>query len=140
MSNISICPIDRNLSGATTPGQSEPWSDSNEGVLCFPQSSSIIWALPSDCFVSYFWTVVGVFYPSAEMQSVYSATPYLFSVYSLVPDILSRSTDIIQWIFHTNLFFFCFAHHISIGEFFRLSQLHVTSVNWFTWRSCKNSA
>ena len=29
----SIWPIDRTLSGATTPGQSEPESDGNEGVL-----------------------------------------------------------------------------------------------------------
>ena len=41
MSNISICPIDRTLSGATTPGQSGPGSDGNDGVLHFPQSSSI---------------------------------------------------------------------------------------------------
>ena len=37
----SIWPIDRTLSGATTLGQSGPGSDSNEGVLCFSQSSSI---------------------------------------------------------------------------------------------------
>ena len=33
----SIWPIDRTLSGATTPGQSGPGSDGNEGVLCIPQ-------------------------------------------------------------------------------------------------------
>ena len=37
----SIWPIDRTLSGATTPGQSGPRSDGNERVLCIPQSSSI---------------------------------------------------------------------------------------------------
>ena len=42
MSNSSIWPIDRTLSGATTPGQSGPESDGNEGVLRIPQSSSII--------------------------------------------------------------------------------------------------
>ena len=36
----SIWPIDRTLLGATTPGQSRPWSDSNEEILCFLQSSS----------------------------------------------------------------------------------------------------
>ena len=41
------------LSGATTPSQSEPGSDGNEGVLCIPQSSSITGTLPSDCLVSY---------------------------------------------------------------------------------------
>ena len=32
----SIWPIDRTLLGATTPGQSEPGSDGNEGVLRIP--------------------------------------------------------------------------------------------------------
>ena len=53
MSNTSIWPIDRILSGATTPGQSEPESDDNERVLCIPQNSSITGASPSDCLVSY---------------------------------------------------------------------------------------
>ena len=51
------------LSGATTPGYSGPKSDGNEGVLCIPQSSSIIEASPSDCLVSY----AGQSYPSSEM-------------------------------------------------------------------------
>ena len=33
MSNSSIWPIDSALSGATTPGQSGPGSQGNEGVL-----------------------------------------------------------------------------------------------------------
>ena len=37
----SIWPIDRTLSGATTPGQSGHGSDGNEGVLRIPQSSCI---------------------------------------------------------------------------------------------------
>ena len=49
----SIQPIDRTLSGATTPGQSGPGSGCNEGVLRIPQSSSIAGASPSDCLVSY---------------------------------------------------------------------------------------
>ena len=48
----SIWPTDRSLSGATTPGQSEPGSDGNEGVLRTPQSSSIIGTSPSDCLES----------------------------------------------------------------------------------------
>ena len=63
------------LSGATAPGQSEPMSDGNEGVLRIPQSSSIIEASPSDCLVSYLVHLLGECYPSAEMQSVYSAAP-----------------------------------------------------------------
>ena len=62
-----IWPIDRTLSGATTPGQSGSGSDGNEGVLCIPGMS------PSDCLVSYpdhSW--VRGSYPSAVMQSVYS--------------------------------------------------------------------
>ena len=49
MLNSSIGHIDSSLSGAITPGQSEPGSDSNEEVLCIPQSSSITEATPSDC-------------------------------------------------------------------------------------------
>ena len=49
----SIWPIDRTLPGATTPGQSGPGSDGNQGVLCIPQSSSITGTSPSDCLVSY---------------------------------------------------------------------------------------
>ena len=45
----SIGPNDMTLSGATTPGYSEPESDDNERVLCIPQSSSITGASQSDC-------------------------------------------------------------------------------------------
>ena len=41
------------LSGATTPSQSGPGSDGNEGVLRIPQSSSIAGTSPSDCLASY---------------------------------------------------------------------------------------
>ena len=53
MSNSSIWPIERILSGATTPSQSGPGSDGNEGVLQIPLSSSITGASTSDCLVSY---------------------------------------------------------------------------------------
>ena len=53
MSNSSIWPIDKTLSGDTTPGQGGPGSNSNEGVLHIPQGSSITEASPSDCLVSY---------------------------------------------------------------------------------------
>ena len=72
----SIWPIDRTLSGATTPAKSGPGSNGNEGVLRIPQSSSISGTSPSDCFVSYseqLWR--GRAYPSAEVQSVYSTAP-----------------------------------------------------------------
>ena len=68
MSNSSIWPIVRTLSGATTKGQCGPGSNSNEGVLLIPQSSSITGTSSSDSLGSY----PG---PSAEMQSVYSTAP-----------------------------------------------------------------
>ena len=67
----SIWPI-----GVTNPGQSEPGSDCNKGVLHIPKRSSITGASPSDYLVSYAGHLLGeVPYPSAEVQSVYSATP-----------------------------------------------------------------
>ena len=68
----AIWPVDRALSGATTPGQREPGSKGNEEVLLIPQSSSITGTLPSDCLVSYPGHSLGESYPSAEKQSVYS--------------------------------------------------------------------
>ena len=75
MSNTFIWSIDRTLSGATTPGQSGPGSDVNEGVLRIHHSSSIMGALPSDCLLTYPGHSLGETYFSAEMQSVYSAGP-----------------------------------------------------------------
>ena len=43
----------RNLSGTTTPSQSQPESDGSEGVLCVPQSSNVTGVSPSDCLMSY---------------------------------------------------------------------------------------
>ena len=46
----AIWPIDRTLSGGTTPREREsgPVSDGNEGVLRIPQSSRITGTLPLD--------------------------------------------------------------------------------------------
>ena len=52
----SIWPIDRTLSGATTPSQRGHGSNGNEGVLRIPQSSSTAGTSLSDCLV---WLVVG---------------------------------------------------------------------------------
>ena len=49
----SIRPRDRTQSGATTPGQGEPGSSGNEGVLRVPQNSSITETSRSDCLMSY---------------------------------------------------------------------------------------
>ena len=60
------------LPGATTPDESGPGSNGNEGLLRIPQSFSITGPSPSDCLVSYpGWGT----YPSAEKQSVYSIAP-----------------------------------------------------------------
>ena len=67
MSNSSIWPIGRALSGATTPEQSGLGSDGNEGILCVSQSSNITEASPSDCFVSYPGYLLGGSYPSCEI-------------------------------------------------------------------------
>ena len=75
MSNSSIWPIDRTLSGATTLGQSGPGSNGNEGLLHIPQISSITVALLLECFVSYLEHSLEESYPSVEMQLVYSTVP-----------------------------------------------------------------
>ena len=71
----SIWPRDRTVSGAAIPGLSGPSNDGNKGVLCIPQSSSITGISPSHCLVSYLGHSLRGSYPSAEMQSVYSAAP-----------------------------------------------------------------
>ena len=48
----SIWPIDGTLSSATTPGQSEPGGNGNEGVIHIPQISKA-GVLPSDGLMSY---------------------------------------------------------------------------------------
>ena len=70
----SIWPIDRTLSGVTTPIQCRPESDDSERVLRIPQSFSITEASPSGFLVSYPGHSLGRTYLSAEVQSVYSTT------------------------------------------------------------------
>ena len=105
MSNSSIWPIDRTLSCATTPGQSKPGSDGNEGVLRIPKSSSIIGASPSISLVLYPPLVGGGgSYSSAVMLSVYFAVPTdlvnlpkgggLCLLRILVGDIVSTEVDL----------------------------------------------
>ena len=50
--NSSIWPINGILTGATTPGQSEPKSNGNESVLHITQSFRTE-ASPLDCLLSY---------------------------------------------------------------------------------------
>ena len=60
----SIWPIDNAQPGATTPGESGPGSDGNEGIFRIPQSSSITGTSPWDCLVSYPGQSVGGLLPS----------------------------------------------------------------------------
>ena len=53
MLNSPIGPIDRTLSGATTPSQSGPGSDGNEGIFRILQSFNVAGASLSDGLVSY---------------------------------------------------------------------------------------
>ena len=63
------------LSGTTTPGQSGPGSNGNEGVVHIPQSSRT-GASPIRWFSVISRPLVGrEHYPSAEMQLVYSTAP-----------------------------------------------------------------
>ena len=105
MSNSSIWPIHKPLSGATNPGLRRPGSNGNERALHIPQSASISGISPSECSVLYprhslEWdltllqrfsrvilphqefsviypghSLVGRCYPSAEMQPVYYTAP-----------------------------------------------------------------
>ena len=75
MSDSSFLLIDRTLSAAIPPGQSKPGSEVNEGVLHITQSFKITGGSPSVCFMSYTGHTLGESYPSAGMQSVYSAAP-----------------------------------------------------------------
>ena len=73
MSNSSIWPIDRTLSGAIILGQSRLGIDGREQELRIPQNFSITGASPSDCFVLYpGHSLARKSYLFAEMQSVYS--------------------------------------------------------------------
>ena len=72
MSNSSIWPIKKTLTGAITLGHSVSRSVDYEGIPHISQSSKITEASPSDCLESYPGHLPGESYPSAEMQSVYS--------------------------------------------------------------------
>ena len=72
----SIWPINRILSGATTPGQSGSRSDGNEGVLRITQSSSITGTLPSACLVSYpEHSLVGVYSLQRSSRCILQSQP-----------------------------------------------------------------
>ena len=75
MSNSSIWLINRTLPGATTPGQSEPKNNGNEGVLRNPQRTKT-GTSPLNFLVSYPGHLLdGGPNLSAKMQSVYFTCP-----------------------------------------------------------------
>ena len=78
MSNNSIFPIDRTLSGAATPSLSGSGINGNEGVFNNPKSFKP-GASPSDCLTSYLGHSLGGSYPSAE----YSTAPTDWADYFL---------------------------------------------------------
>ena len=67
MSNSSIWLIDRTQSDATTPGQSGPGNNGNEGVLHIPQNSKT-GASPSNGLMSYPGHLLEDCYSSAELH------------------------------------------------------------------------
>ena len=76
MSSSSIWHINSTLSGTTTPGQSGPESNDNEGVLRISQGPGVSGSSPSDCLMSYTGhSLARSSYSFAEMQWVYSTAP-----------------------------------------------------------------
>ena len=75
----SISSIDRTLSCAPPLGQSGTGSDGNKVILCIPQNSSVTGASPPDFLMLYVGQSLGVSYPTAGKQSVYSASPADFA-------------------------------------------------------------
>ena len=67
--------MDWTLSGATTSSQSGPGSDGSKGIHRIPQSSSITGNLTIKLFSVISGNTSEEFYPSTEMQSVYSTAP-----------------------------------------------------------------
>ena len=74
MSNSSIWPTERTLSGATPPSQSVPENNGNKGVFHIPQISKSR-VSSSDGLILYLRHWLRRSYPSAEMQLVYSTAP-----------------------------------------------------------------
>ena len=68
----SIWPIDRTLSGAITPGQSEPRSDRNKGYSTYPKAPALQ-EPHHDNLVIYPRHLSVESYSFAEMLSMYSA-------------------------------------------------------------------
>ena len=98
MSNSSIWPVDRTISGATTLGLNGSGSYSVERVLRIPPNSSITGASPSKCFVLYPGHSFRGSYASAEIQSVYSTAPDNWATRVLTGNGARRPLEWIEWV------------------------------------------
>ena len=92
----SIWPIARILSGATTPSQTGPGSDGNEGVLHIPQISSITGTSLSDCFVSHPGHLLGGLLPLCR-EGFYLQISCLESLCQLM-----KGSDLLEEIYSAN--------------------------------------
>ena len=96
MSKSSIWPIDRSLSGDTTPGQSEPGSDGNKRVFCIPQTSGITGTSLSDFFfnvisrpldggiLSFCRDEVGIFHKSTRLGYFFYCFFFFFFICNFI--------------------------------------------------------
>ena len=140
MLNSSIWLIDRTLSGATTPGQSGPGSNTNEVVLHTPQNSLTV-ASPSYCQMSssgHSLVGGGRSYSSEEMQSVYFAATDDWttsrSVGQLIVEFYGMSTFV--GLFHAELgFLVLYFENIFILYWIVLLSLKMSTILLlFSWR------
>ena len=123
----SIWPIDKTLSGATTPGQSGPGSDAKEGLLRISQSSSITGTSPSDCLMSYHGHSLGESYLSAEKLSVYSTAPADWATRHSLVGVLP-SSEITIGIFYLPIS--QLAKFICVQTMNSIPWIHLTMYNW----------
>ena len=68
-------PMDRILSGATSPGHSGPGSDGNKRATLHSPKLQHYWSFTIRLFSVISGHSLGESFPSAEMQSVYSTVP-----------------------------------------------------------------
>ena len=95
----SIWPIDKTLSGITTPGLSGPGSDGNKGVLHIPQTLRITKTSRSDCLMSHAGHSLGVLPLCRDVVGVFYRLSRLGHK-TLVEGILALCKDVV-YIFYS---------------------------------------
>ena len=108
MQFISILLLDKTLSRATPPDQSEPGSDRNDRTLRIPQSSSVTRTTPSDCLVSYLGHSFRESYSSARKQLVFSTALADWAILQQCPACLVRLNCMISGMDDWWLYSWCF--------------------------------